>query len=70
MSLQTDCVQFRAVGTLAIPGFVSEDMLGLEVSCRVAFAITKKKKPHAIGRAHRYAQKRFFYAQLSQVLQI
>ena len=35
MSLQTTCAQFRAIGTLPISGFVSEDMLGLEASNRV-----------------------------------
>jgi len=30
-----------AVGTQAISGFVFEDTLGLEASCRVAFAIAK-----------------------------
>jgi len=43
MSLQTYPVQFRAVGTLPISGFVSEDTLGLEAACRVAFATAKKR---------------------------
>jgi len=49
MWLQTSCAQFRAVETLPISGFVSEDTLGLQASCQVAFAITKEKKPHTIG---------------------
>jgi len=49
MSLQTNCAAFRAVGTLPISGFVSEDMLGLEASCRLAFGIANEKKPHATG---------------------
>jgi len=49
MSLQTNCAQFRAVGTLHKSGFVSEDMLGLEASCRDVFAIAKENKPHTIG---------------------
>jgi len=42
MSLQTDCVQFRVVGTLPKSGFVSEGTLRLEASCRAAFAIAKE----------------------------
>jgi len=49
MSLQANYVQFRAVGTLPIPGFVSEDTLGLEASCRIAFAMATENKPHTIG---------------------
>jgi len=49
MSLQTYCAQLCAVGTLPISGFVSEDTLGFEASCRVTFAIAKGKKPHAVG---------------------
>jgi len=49
MSLQTNCTQFRAVGTLPILGFVTEDQLGLESSYRVVFPIAKEKKPHTIG---------------------
>jgi len=48
MSLQTNCSRFRAVGSLPIFGFVSEDAVGLEASSCVAFAIEKEKKPHAI----------------------
>jgi len=43
------CAQFRAVGTLLTSWFVSEDTLGLEASCRVAFAIAKEKESHTIG---------------------
>jgi len=42
MSLQTNRAQFRAVGTLRMLRFVSEDTLGLESSCRAAFAIAKE----------------------------
>ena len=42
MSFQTNRAQFRAVRTLSISGFVSEDTWGLEVSCRFAFAIAKE----------------------------
>jgi len=42
MSLQNNFAQFRAVGTLPTSGFVSEDTLGLEVSCHVIFAIAKE----------------------------
>jgi len=43
MSLQTKCARFRSVGTLLILGFITEDMLGLEASYRVAFAIAKER---------------------------
>jgi len=36
MSLWTNCTQFRAVGTLPISEFVSEDMSNLEESYRTA----------------------------------
>jgi len=49
MSLQTTCAQVRAAVALLISGFVSENTLALEASCRVAFATAKGKKPHAIG---------------------
>ena len=49
MSWQTSCAQFRAVGSLPMSGFVSEDTLGLEASCCVAFAIAKDKDPHTTG---------------------
>jgi len=42
-------LDFRAVGTLPILGFVSEGTLGLEAAYCVAFAIAKGKKPHTIG---------------------
>jgi len=42
MSLQTDSVQFRVVGTLPKSGFVSKGTLRLEASCRAAFAIAKE----------------------------
>jgi len=42
MSLQTYHAQFRAVGTLPISGLVSEDTLGLEAACRVAFTTAKE----------------------------
>jgi len=44
MSLQTNCSRFRAVRTLPIFGFVSEDMIGLEASSCVALAIEKEKR--------------------------
>jgi len=49
MSWQTYCAQFRVAGTLPISGFISENTLALEASCRVAFAIAKGKKPRTIG---------------------
>jgi len=49
MSLKTNCAQFRVVGTLLISGFVSEHMLRLEASRRVAFVIAKEKKLHTIA---------------------
>ena len=49
MSLQTNCAQFRAAGTLPTSGFISEDTLWLEASCRVAFVIAKGKIPHTTG---------------------
>jgi len=49
MSLQTNCAQIRTEGNLPISGFVSEDRLGLEASCHVAFEIVKEEKPHTIG---------------------
>jgi len=49
MFLQANCLQLRAVGSMPVSGFVSEDVLGLEKSYRVAFAIAKEKKPHTIG---------------------
>jgi len=36
MSLQTNCAQFHVVGNMFISGFVSEGLLRLEASCRVA----------------------------------
>jgi len=42
MFLQTNCAQFRALGSLPISGFSSENTLGLEASCWVAFAIRKE----------------------------
>jgi len=48
MSLQTNCAQFRAVGTLTLSEFASEDTLGLEAFYRVAFGIAEEKKPHII----------------------
>jgi len=47
--LQIICAQFHAVGTLPMSGFVSEDMLELEVSYHVVFAIAEEKKTHTIG---------------------
>jgi len=47
MPLQTNCAQFRAVGT-AYTRVVSDDMSGLEASCHVAFAIAKEKKTRTI----------------------
>ena len=41
MSVQTNCAQCRAVGTLPISGFISEDTSALEATCHVAFAIAK-----------------------------
>ena len=49
MSLQTSCAQVRAAVALLISGFVSENTLALEASCRVDFATAKGKKPHATG---------------------
>jgi len=43
VSLQTNCAQFLAAGPLPISGFVSEDTLGFEASCRVALAIAKER---------------------------
>jgi len=47
MPFRTRCARVRTVGTLPILGFVFEDMLGLEASYRVAFAIANEKKTHA-----------------------
>jgi len=43
MSLQNNCTPFHAVGALPVSGFLSEDALGLEAFCRVAFAVAKEK---------------------------
>jgi len=40
---------FCVVGTLHILEFVSEDTLGLEAFCFVAFSIAKENKPYTIG---------------------
>jgi len=45
-SLQTKCAQFRAIKTLPLSGFVSENTLGLEASCHFALAMGKRKEPH------------------------
>ena len=48
-SLLAKRARLRAAGTLPKLGFCSEDKPGLEASYRVAYRITKEKKPHTIG---------------------
>jgi len=49
MSLQTNCTQFRAVGTLPVSGFVSEDTLGLGSILSRCFLLLAKENTHNWG---------------------
>jgi len=48
-SLPAKCAGFRAAGTLPRLGFCPGNKSGSEASYRVAYRVTKEKKPHAIG---------------------